>query len=420
MAELARKYNISPSEWLSAGFDCGILSVDREIQKERAHIALPDLSRSTLEVAQKFSADKITNLTAFAKNKINTALTLGIMGEKSPFEVIKEIGRNLKDPSVFRTIAVRAETITRAEINRVYSKARQQRQSQTAKVIPGLHKRWIHAHFANYPRIWHIAMHGKTIPASGKFTVGGEKMMHPYDPAASAKNVIGCKCTTKTILPEDVGKKEKASLELPVMGGAGSKKKWRQFSSRRSADRWARDTFGNWAGEENLTDEEFGALRNYKILGYENVNKYLRTGRVPSGVDREALKQRIKMIDQVLERHNLKDNIIVYRMVNLKKEIVDEGYGVGNIVDDKAFMSTSLLKEKPAEIVQQLPKEREVRVFLKIKAPKGAHAVYLDDVVHAGSGLREQELLFQRKTRLKILSKRTEGDIIKIVAEMIL
>jgi hypothetical protein len=83
--------------------------------------AAPALSASQLEVMAQYSADLVTNMAKDAIQKINQALTLGILGEKTLTEVMKEIGKNLTDSSVFGTIATRAETIARTETARIFS-----------------------------------------------------------------------------------------------------------------------------------------------------------------------------------------------------------------------------------------------------------------------------------------------------------
>lgn len=51
-------------------------------------------------------------------------------------------------------------------------------------------------------REWHKNADGQQVPLEEPFIVGGEKLMHPGDSSmgASAKNVIHCRCTMKSVL----------------------------------------------------------------------------------------------------------------------------------------------------------------------------------------------------------------------------
>jgi uncharacterized protein with gpF-like domain len=44
-------------------------------------------------------------------------------------------------------------------------------------------------------RVNHRHAHGQTVPITEPFTVGGEQLLYPGDPAASDGNVINCRCT---------------------------------------------------------------------------------------------------------------------------------------------------------------------------------------------------------------------------------
>lgn len=70
------------------------------------------------------------------------------------------------------------------------------RQSQ---VVGG--KEWICA-CDKRSRRWHKEANGKQVSLEEPFLVGGEKLMHPGDSSlgASAKNVIQCRCTMKSVL----------------------------------------------------------------------------------------------------------------------------------------------------------------------------------------------------------------------------
>lgn len=68
-----------------------------------------------------------------------------------------------------------------------------------SEVIGG--KEWVCA-CDKVSRDWHKDANGQQVPLDEPFIVGGEKLMHPGDSSlgASAKNVIHCRCTMKSVL----------------------------------------------------------------------------------------------------------------------------------------------------------------------------------------------------------------------------
>src|SRR3972149_6578251 len=102
-------------------FVSGAAVVDELIAKTPLAIRMPMLSDDLLQKSLAFNADLITGIGADIGEAINTQVQLGVLGAKTPTEVMKAIGTNLKDQSVFEIIANRAEVIARTEVGRVYS-----------------------------------------------------------------------------------------------------------------------------------------------------------------------------------------------------------------------------------------------------------------------------------------------------------
>jgi HK97 family phage portal protein len=48
----------------------------------------------------------------------------------------------------------------------------------------------------------HITADGQTTSLEGTFTVGGEHLLHPGDPSASAKEIVNCRCATTFVLKD--------------------------------------------------------------------------------------------------------------------------------------------------------------------------------------------------------------------------
>lgn len=52
-------------------------------------------------------------------------------------------------------------------------------------------------------REWHSSLTNTTLPMSEPFSVGGEPMLYPHYPGASARNVVNCRCYVEFLYPGD-------------------------------------------------------------------------------------------------------------------------------------------------------------------------------------------------------------------------
>lgn len=160
------------------------------------------LGTSVLDAMKDFAEHKIKSLSDDAWYRIKSELSLGILGGKTPQEVAKAIGKDLKDiktPSVFKSIAERAEVITKTEMGRVFSKATQLRMEEAAKHVDGLEKQWIHAGHPKKARPSHEAAgkRGIHVPVNEPFPIFdkiGYALKFPRDPKADISETIGCGC----------------------------------------------------------------------------------------------------------------------------------------------------------------------------------------------------------------------------------
>ena len=193
MQQFAQKYGVDLRDIQRSFWDYGVDSVDLPLRAAGVIQALPQLDTTMLGIMQDFSADLVGGLGKDAIKRINNALSLGLIGQKSPYDVMLEIGTNLKkDKSIFKSIAARAETITRTEAGRVLEAAGQARKESAAAVVPGLQKQWLYGHSPRMPRLDHMAADGQIRDVDQPFNVGGEELMYPKDPAGSAANTINC------------------------------------------------------------------------------------------------------------------------------------------------------------------------------------------------------------------------------------
>ena len=192
--EFAREYGIDMREWQQAGWDLGVLSVDEPLKVARIETSPTALSTTKLAILQGYSADLVKDLTADAIKRVNNDIALSLLGEQSAFEAIKKIGRDLSDPSTFKTIFHRAEAIARTEVNRVYSIANYARMKQAKAEGVDIQKMWVYDHMTKYPREFHQSMNGQIKEIDEPFVSGkGNNLMYPHDPAAPASETVMCK-----------------------------------------------------------------------------------------------------------------------------------------------------------------------------------------------------------------------------------
>lgn len=166
------------------------------------------ISTHQLDALKEFTLGRFAHVRTDASARIRAEVTLGVLGQKTPQEVTAAVAGELGSPSIFRSIEARAETITKTEMGRAYSMATQKSMESAEDVLPELQKMWLHAGHPKRARIYHLNIHGLTVPTAEKFLVGNIGMMHPRDPLAPASEVINCGCTHVPYLPEWGSKKE--------------------------------------------------------------------------------------------------------------------------------------------------------------------------------------------------------------------
>ena len=192
LEDFGMQYGVEMREMQREFWEKGIEMTDGPIRTVGIYAAIPEIDTAALAILQGYSSDLVVGLSKSAVKKINTEITLGLMGQKSPYEVMGAVGRNLKDKSIFKSIAHRAETIVRTEAGRVLEMAGQARKESAAKVVPGLQKQWFYGHSPKMPRLDHMAIDGQIRDVDKPFNVGGETLMYPKDPRGSAKQTINC------------------------------------------------------------------------------------------------------------------------------------------------------------------------------------------------------------------------------------
>lgn len=149
---------------------------------------------SLLIVMKDFSYHRIRGVTSAAFDRIRGELSLGVLGQKTPNQVIDAIAGTLQSKGVFDSIEERAAVITKVEMGRAYSQATQTGMDTAAASVPELKKQWWHAGHPQRPRKSHLALHGQIRRVNEPFVTGSLAIDFPRSPKAPASEVIRCGC----------------------------------------------------------------------------------------------------------------------------------------------------------------------------------------------------------------------------------
>lgn len=177
----------------------GSALVDGVVAAAGIRTVLPQLDVQQLTAMRSFLTEKIKDVTLDAANAINARLGLVTIGAQTPFDAVKQVSTILKADTQRRATA-----IVHTELARAYSTANQARMEQTAKLVPGMKKRWVKSGKLN-PRHAHVVIHGQEQPVGEPFLLegGAVKMMYPHDPKAPARHTINCGCASVPVMPKD-------------------------------------------------------------------------------------------------------------------------------------------------------------------------------------------------------------------------
>lgn len=172
------------------------------------------VSEQLVRTLSEYSASLITQIPTEARAAIATQVRLAAMGGIPTTTLIDRIGRNLTKPSVFGTIARRAEAIARTEVSRARSMAYAEQGAEVAGRFTGTLKVWEHANtspgFTTHQRMNsrpnHMALSRETnarpIPFDAAFDLGGGvTAQYPHDPTLPASEAVQCRCRLRLVMP---------------------------------------------------------------------------------------------------------------------------------------------------------------------------------------------------------------------------
>lgn len=196
--------------------DEAVLDAMRSAQVE-VPLSMLGVSPQLVRVASEYAAELITRVPSVVRGQIATQVRLAALGGVPTTTLIDRIGRNLTSPSIFGTVARRAEAIARTEVSRVRSMAYEEQGAEVAQRYPGTTKVWEHAStspgFTTFQRRSsrpnHVRISRETnanpIPFDALFDLGGGiTARYPHDPSLPASEVVSCRCRLRIVLPAEV------------------------------------------------------------------------------------------------------------------------------------------------------------------------------------------------------------------------
>ncbi|EAT16072.1 hypothetical protein HTZ97_16330 [Desulfuromonas acetoxidans] len=182
------------SEGVTASWSNGLDMVPGVLSRAGVSVITSHLTSPLLATAQEFGAQRIRGLRSDLMTKIRSELSLGILGQKTPWQVRQAVAGSLSSPGVFRSIEERAKVIVDLEMGRAYSQAAQLAMEQSVRSVPQMKKQWWHAGHPKQPRRSHLLLHGQIVDVDKPFLIGSIALRYPRDPKAPIRETIRCGC----------------------------------------------------------------------------------------------------------------------------------------------------------------------------------------------------------------------------------
>lgn len=185
----------------------GIDAVIAPLEAVGYDVNVSPVVRARVNALIGYAAELVRNISEEVRAKITTQIRLGVLGGKTPLDIMREITKILgyQKGVLVEGVGIRAEMIVRTEMTRIYNLSAYSQQLYTNDTLPGgVFKAW-RATGDRRTRQSHLEAAARyntePIPVDKPFIVGGAELMYPGDPAGPAKETVHCRCKTRTILP---------------------------------------------------------------------------------------------------------------------------------------------------------------------------------------------------------------------------
>lgn len=343
------------------------------------------------------------------KNKVSQAVEQG-----TSVENLKKMLEKNKSFSEFR-----ADTIARTEISNAYLNGSWNGMAALGEFGP-THKIWIATADAR-SRETHIEVAGQVLPINEPYSVGGEPMMYPHSPGASAKNVVNCRCDIGYLYPGDINPYTGETIPMPTAmaqpvqpPAARTTIDVQPIRSRADMDAFAQRQIRNGLTEGNFPDQA-DSVAQYQGNGYAQINNMLRGTLSPSDGLRRYLQNQIDDIDHVMSRASaIEEPMVTYRGVRAGYAQQLRSLNVGDEFVDAGFVSTSMREDIATDFLESWNKDG---LLIEIVNPVGTKGF----MPAAFSNFRfsvtsdEMEWLLPRGTRFRVIDVKAASIRVEVV-----
>ena len=237
----------------------------------------------------------------------------------------------------------------------------------------------------------HRHMNGKVVPMDGYFNVNGHKMRYPLDSSAPVAEIVNCRCSLLPILAEEVPAVPQRQPQRAATGPRGMDGAT-QFGKDADAVAWGKE---KWA-DAPISKDEKESLQRYQGAGYQGINPYLR-GKKFSDRRMAELQDEIKMLDSILKKQTVPEDIIVWRGVNGSAFPELSEKMAGKVIEEKAYLSTAMGAKVPSAFSGK-------QVVMKIRVPAGTPAYFMPNVATDARMRAERELTLGRGQKMLVHS----------------
>ena len=206
----------------------------------------------------------------------------------------------------------------------------------------------------------------------------------------------------------------------------GQPSKYTQLFQDRQGFTWEDKAINGVGGKGNITWDEQVALRDYKSIGYSDMNKLLRASGgtdVPSTLrnapwyyEKDGLIETIKNLDTAMAKAPpLEEDLLTFRGIQYN-EIIEtyRGYNAGDVIQDPAFTSTSMFQGSAEHFAGDT--SQKYSMLIEIVNPAGTRGIMLDALTESNMSLGsrgEFEWLLPRDTKFQVLSN--DGKTIRLM-----
>ena len=321
----------------------------------------------------------------------------------------------------------RADTIARTEILNAYGNGDWASASALGEFGP-MEKTWLATGDAR-TRPEHLALDGETLPMDEPFDAGGEPMMFPHDPGASAGNVVNCRCILNflyagderpdgtivgasdvegEILAEETMLEQEQAADLPE-----------SFSTIDEEIAFANSQRAAGITVEDLPDAEQAIIDYTNGSGwYSTINTSLRDPEFADTLSAGRLAIRdeyVRQIDSLIEASpGLESPIVTYRGVKAG-EFADliATLQPGDTLSDAGFMSTSTRRSIADRFA------RTDGTVIEVISPAGTKGVvpigYRAEITPELAARAEMEWLLPRNSTLRVVSRTADRIVVEVV-----